>query len=78
MSGNVWEWVQDWWHDNYDGAPTDGSSWGEERGGYWSLRVIRGGSWYSVPEDLLVSSRGKGEASDRTNIIGFRLAQDID
>jgi formylglycine-generating enzyme required for sulfatase activity len=78
MSGNVWEWVQDCWHNNYDGAPTDGSAWGQENDGDCSRRVIRGGSWYSVPADLLVSSRGKDEAGDRTNIIGFRLAQDID
>jgi len=42
MHGNVWEWVQDSWHENYNGAPTDGSSW-ESGGG--SVRVGRGGSW---------------------------------
>jgi formylglycine-generating enzyme required for sulfatase activity len=41
MHGNVLEWVQDYWHDNYNGAPTDGSSW--ESG---SNRVVRGGGWY--------------------------------
>jgi formylglycine-generating enzyme required for sulfatase activity len=40
MLGNVWEWVQDSWHDNYNGAPIDGSFW---EGG--SNRVFRGGSW---------------------------------
>jgi formylglycine-generating enzyme required for sulfatase activity len=43
MHGNVWEWVEDYWHDNYTGAPTDGSAWIETpRGGG---RVWRGGSW---------------------------------
>jgi len=47
MHGNVWEWCQDHWHENYDGAPTDGSAWIE--GGSASDRVLRGGSWYDNP-----------------------------
>ena len=43
MHGNVWEWVEDSWHENYDGAPADGSAW--LRGGDTSYRVVRGGSW---------------------------------
>ncbi len=42
MAGNVWQWVQDCYHDNYDGAPTDGSAW---TSGDCSRRVIRGGCW---------------------------------
>ncbi|MFA6244510.1 MAG: SUMF1/EgtB/PvdO family nonheme iron enzyme [Candidatus Hydrogenedentales bacterium] len=42
MSGNVWEWCQDYWHDNYTGAPTDGSAWELPTGSY---RVLRVGSW---------------------------------
>ena len=49
MHGNVWEWVEDPWHDNYRGTPpTDGSTWRE--GGDASRRVVRGGSWYYDPE----------------------------
>ncbi len=44
MHGNVWEWCEDVWHDNYNGAPTDGSAW--LIGGDSSYRVLRGGSWY--------------------------------
>jgi len=44
MAGNVWQWVQDCYHDDYNGAPTDGSSW---TSGDCIRRVIRGGSWYS-------------------------------
>jgi formylglycine-generating enzyme required for sulfatase activity len=42
MHGNVWEWCQDAWHGNYNGAPMDGSAW--EAGGAVA-RVVRGGSW---------------------------------
>ena len=45
MSGNVFEWCEDDWHGNYEGAPTDGSTWieGGRRG---SRRVVRGGYWF--------------------------------
>ncbi|QQS49444.1 MAG: formylglycine-generating enzyme family protein [Acidobacteriota bacterium] len=49
MHGNVWEWCEDLWHGNYEGAPRDGSAW--LSGGDSSMRVVRGGSfgndaWY--------------------------------
>ncbi len=47
MHGNVWEWCEDNWHDNYDGAPTDGSAWIEN--GNDNLSSPRGGSWYDDP-----------------------------
>ncbi|MFZ0258169.1 MAG: SUMF1/EgtB/PvdO family nonheme iron enzyme, partial [Gammaproteobacteria bacterium] len=47
-AGNVWEWVQDCWHDNYEGAPTDGSAWETDD---CRFRVFRGGSWYSPAND---------------------------
>ncbi|MGC8715225.1 MAG: formylglycine-generating enzyme family protein, partial [Leptodesmis sp.] len=43
MHGNVWEWCLDHWHENYKGAPTDGSAW--VKGGNSDLRLLRGGSW---------------------------------
>jgi formylglycine-generating enzyme required for sulfatase activity len=52
MEGNVWEWVEDSWHDSYEGAPADGSAW--LQGGDATYRVIRGGSWQrnrSPPRD---------------------------
>jgi formylglycine-generating enzyme required for sulfatase activity len=46
VHGNVWEWVEDCWHDNYEGAPADGSAWISESCGQ---HVLRGGSWASSP-----------------------------
>ena len=43
MHGNVWEWCEDVWHENYNGAPTDGSAW--LSGGEQGQRLLRGGSW---------------------------------
>jgi formylglycine-generating enzyme required for sulfatase activity len=47
MHGNVWEWCLDHWHDNYKGAPADGSAW--VTGGDSNRRVRRGGSWCDFP-----------------------------
>lgn len=82
MSGNAWEWVEDCWHENYQGAPTDGSAWLKTGGGNCSQRVIRGGSYYDkTPEVLRTLSRFWSYTDDRyggLDIIGFRLAQDLD
>ncbi|AFZ44411.1 protein of unknown function DUF323 [Halothece sp. PCC 7418] len=47
MHGNIWEWCEDVWHENYEGAPNDGSPW--LTGGDHKLRVLRGGSWDVLP-----------------------------
>ncbi len=76
MHGNVWEWVQDCWNDSYKGAPKDGSAL---TSGDCSLRVIRGGSRYSVPENLRSAYRdraGRTSRAPRDDGMGFRLAQD--
>ena len=78
MSGNVWEWIQDCWHENYNGAPKDGRAWGEESGADCGLRVLRGGSWDDGPEFLRASLRGGGRAAGRSNGVGFRVAQDLE
>jgi formylglycine-generating enzyme required for sulfatase activity len=52
MHGNLWKWVEDNWHENYPGAPTDGSAWKETKVSADSrLCVLRGGSWIDLPGD---------------------------
>ncbi|MDE0511606.1 MAG: formylglycine-generating enzyme family protein, partial [Gammaproteobacteria bacterium] len=73
MHGNVWEWVQDCWHDNYEGAPTDGSAW---TSGDCSRRVVRGGAWGSDAGLLRSADRYWGGRTFRLDNNGVRLAQD--
>lgn len=70
MSGNVWEWCQDNWHENYNDAPNEGHVW---TGGDSSLRVNRGGSWGSLAQCCRIAYR-RGSPDARINDIGFRLA----
>jgi formylglycine-generating enzyme required for sulfatase activity len=74
-AGNVWEWVEDCDHENYEGAPTDGSAWNEDKCG---LRVVRGGSWTDGPRVLRASTRYRSGPDARNDTLGFRLAQDLD
>lgn len=73
MSGSVREWVQDCWHDDYNGAPSDGSVWTSScsRGG----RVLRGGSWRNGDWGARVASRDHDLPSNRNYYNGFRLAR---
>jgi formylglycine-generating enzyme required for sulfatase activity len=73
MLGNVWEWTQDTWHDNYIGAPADGAAW--ESGKAGAVRVIRGGSWGSDARDCRCACRGRDRPGDRSNGLGFRCAR---
>ncbi|MDH5739252.1 MAG: SUMF1/EgtB/PvdO family nonheme iron enzyme [Nitrospira sp.] len=77
MSGNVYEWVEDCWHESYKEAPTDGSAWLEANGGECGRRVVRGGSWNGGPVWLRTSTRYGDVTGDRLNDLGFRLVQDI-
>ena len=73
MHGNAWEWVQDVWHDNYTGAPTDGTAW--EAVGDSARRVLRGGSWLGFPRSLRSALRYENAPDDRGNYTGFRIAR---
>jgi formylglycine-generating enzyme required for sulfatase activity len=77
MSGNVWEWIEDCWHEDYTGAPKDGRAWDEGDRGQCGQRVLRGGSWINYPGNLRSSNRHRSGADTRNSYIGFRLAQDI-
>ncbi|MGE3978683.1 MAG: SUMF1/EgtB/PvdO family nonheme iron enzyme [Nitrospira sp.] len=77
MSGNVWEWMEDCWHKDYQGAPADGSAWLEANRGNCGSRVVRGGSWTGKPTLLRTSHRNASNPEIRYVDTGFRLAQDI-
>ena len=72
MLGNVWEWVADEYHNDYQGAPEDGSVWDDEAGG---LRVIRGGSWSGGARYCRSAYRYWSPPGYRGNYLGFRPAR---
>jgi len=74
MSGNVWEWVQDCYHENYAGAPTDGRA---RESGDCGRRVLRGGSWNYGPRYLRSAARYWYPAVNRYFIFGFRIARSL-
>jgi formylglycine-generating enzyme required for sulfatase activity len=72
MHGNVWEWCEDHWHSNYEGAPIDGSKWldlEQKEPNY----VLRGGSWYHNPWGCRSATRNGDTAGLRFNRLGFRV-----
>jgi formylglycine-generating enzyme required for sulfatase activity len=79
MHGNVWEWVEDVWHDSYQGLPADGAAWTNGKGKYSSrLRVYRGGCWYNnYLGNLRAASRDRGEPDIRGKYLGFRVARTV-
>jgi formylglycine-generating enzyme required for sulfatase activity len=75
MIGNLWEWVEDSWHPDYDGAPQDGSVWG---GGDDSKRVTRGGSWGVTAGECYSAYRDFARPPDfRNYIFGIRVARTL-
>jgi formylglycine-generating enzyme required for sulfatase activity len=72
--GNVFEWVSDRWHDDYEGAPADGSAWIVGRA---SSHVLRGGCWSFRGGFCGPGFRTRGGTRDRRDIAGFRLARSL-
>jgi formylglycine-generating enzyme required for sulfatase activity len=75
MHGNVWEWVEDCLHTNYEGAPDEGSAWTAQ--GDCNNRVIRGGSWIGYPVGLRSAVRFWFSADDHGTDLGFRVARTL-
>ena len=87
MHGNVWEWCLDHWHDSYDGAPPDGSDWlntteptkkttiekGNDSDTEEESRLLRGGSWDSLPRDCRSAPRGRLRPDYASGSVGFRV-----
>jgi formylglycine-generating enzyme required for sulfatase activity len=78
MHGNVWEWCQDTWHDNYSSAPTDGRPWVDGHfDNYYRYRSMRGGSWYLVPVGCRCAARDRRLPGYRHNFLGFRVVLEM-
>ena len=72
MTGNVWEWCRDSWHDDYTGAPGDGSAW-EEDGA--EERISRGGSWLADPDQCRSAYRFLNSADFSYAAQGLRVVR---
>ena len=84
MHGNVWEWCLDGWHASYEGAPEDGRAW-MERGAVEEkgereeekpskvTRLLRGGSWFSLPGGCRSAHRSHLSPVDASFVVGFRV-----
>jgi formylglycine-generating enzyme required for sulfatase activity len=75
MHGNMAEWCQDIWHENYKGAPADGSAW--EKSAEPGPRVVRGGSWYDAAEDCRSAARHKFPPETKLGFVGFRVVTQV-
>ena len=75
--GNVMEWVEDCYHHNYGGSPSDGSA---RVSGDCSRRVLRGGSWFQFDSPTYVRSAGRRSypSTERAGNAGFRVARTLD
>lgn len=74
MHGNVWQWVEDCYVDNYRATPADGSAQTTQG---CSIRVLRGGSWGSYPRSLRAAYRLRNTPDDRLDFNGFRVARTL-
>jgi formylglycine-generating enzyme required for sulfatase activity len=72
VHGNVWEWVEDCYHNTYAGAPSDGSAW---ISGDCKVRVLRGGSWGAY--DVSATNRGWFTTDARSDGASFRVARTL-
>ena len=76
MHGNVWEWCEDHWHDDYKDAPIDGSAWLDPKAKEGADRVMRGGSWIDYPQYCRSAYRRRNAPGSRLDLFsryGFRV-----
>jgi formylglycine-generating enzyme required for sulfatase activity len=79
-AGNVWEWVEDCWHETYDNAPKNGSAWTTQvalTANGDCLRVARGGAWFYPTSTVRSAARTKYSHIDRYPYVGFRVARTL-
>ena len=74
VHGNVWDMLEDCYHDSYVDAPSDGSAWTFEDCG---AHVVRGGSWLNPPRNLRAAHRGRVPPEARNPNFGFRVARTL-
>lgn len=72
MTGNAWNWLEDCWHEDYNGAPTDGGAWVT---GTCEKRVLRGGSWSNIPQNARAAYRLNNAPARRNDGYGLRVAR---
>ena len=70
----MYEWVEDCWNESYAGAPSDTNVW---NAGECNRRVLRGGSWSSIPRDVRSAKRYRIDIENRINYYGFRIARTL-
>lgn len=75
VHGNVWEWCEDVYAENYRNAPTDGSACAVGKNPL--IRVMRGGSWSNSPRFLRSASRGTDRLDVHDSIVGFRVVREL-
>jgi formylglycine-generating enzyme required for sulfatase activity len=73
MHGNIWEWCEDDWHDNYENAPADGSAWIDSDKNSSGIFVLRGGSWIFNPNFCRSACRVRDDTDDYHGNVGFRV-----
>jgi len=74
MQANIWQWVSDCYHRDYNGAPSNGRTWSSPG---CDMRVIRGGSWDLAPKYARSSDRRRAADDSRLNTLGFRVARSL-
>ncbi|MEG3436901.1 SUMF1/EgtB/PvdO family nonheme iron enzyme [Pannus brasiliensis CCIBt3594] len=75
--GNVWEWCEDDYHENYQGAPDDGKAWIDNDNCSQNTKILRGGSWLNLPSDCRSAVRYDISPADRNYNCGFRVSRSV-